>query len=235
MLALDHLAIWTSHRDRLATRLSALTGFPVLDGYAPGGRIEARGVRLASGAFLDLHEQDREAPGAVFLGLRGSVDAAERLAADQGWGVRVGRWREASDGSPWSMLTFRRGHGVLNRLFVIEYALEPEAWASPVFNQPLYRSELAPRAGAALRRVWLAAADMAAAGAALEALGFTSAGEIASPFPPGTGRRYRGAAGDLVLSPGDADEVVRFDIDAPGPAEAEPFGERLTLVTGETP
>lgn len=236
MLQLDHLAIWTAHRERLARRASEVTDFPVLDGYAPEGRMEASGVRLAGGAFLDLHDQEAPGgPGEVFLGLRGSVDDAEALAARQGWGVRVGRWREVNDGSPWSMMTFRRGHGVLNTIFVIEYAEEEAAWASPAFNRPLYRMASTPSSGAALRRVWLSAAGIDAAGLALEALGFVPAGEVASAFAPGMGRLYRGTAGDLVLHPGEGDAVIRFDIDGVGPATAEPFGERLTLVMGETP
>lgn len=236
MVRLDHLAIWTAHRVRLGQRLSELTGHPVLDGFAPEGRTEASGVRFAGGAFLDLHDQQAAGgPGEVFLGLRGSVDAAEALASQQGWGVRVGRWREATDGSPWSMMTFRRGHGVLNKIFVIEYAEQEEAWASPVFNRPLYRMEATPKAGAALRRVWLSAADSVASGVALEALGFAAAGDIASDFSPWSGRLYRGAAGDIVLCDGEADAVIRFDIDGAGPAAAEPFGERLTLTSGETP
>lgn len=236
MLKLDHLAIWTAHREQLARRLSELTGLPVLDGFAPNGRMEASGVRLAGGAFLDLHDQEVPGgPGEVFLGLRGSVDAAEALATREGWRVRVGRWHEATDGSPWSMLTFRRDHGVLNKIFVIEYAQEPGAWTSPAFNQPLYRTESTPAEGASLSRVWLGAVDEVAADAALKVLGFTPADEIVSAFAPGTGRLYRGAQGDLVLVPAPADAVIRFDIDAAGPAVAEAFGERLTLVTGETP
>src|SRR3990167_5839081 len=84
MLALDHLAIWTEERDGLAARLSELTGLPVLDGFFPDGRRVARGVRFARGAFIDLHQVDQSG-GQVFLGLRGEVEAVERLAVREGW------------------------------------------------------------------------------------------------------------------------------------------------------
>lgn len=235
MLALDHLAIWTAHRDRLVGRLAELTGLPELDGYAPEGRPVARGVRLAGGAFLDIHEvTPAPAAGQVFLGLRGSVGAVERVAAEQGWGVRVGRWQDAPDGSPWSILSFRRDHGILNAIFVIEYG-PPEAWTSPVFDHDLYRTGASPAAGPRLARVWMQAADTARSGRMLEALGFEAAGDAASAFAPESGRLYRGTAGDIVLRPGADDRVLRFDLSGDGPAVNEPFGERLTLTRGETP
>jgi hypothetical protein len=234
MLAIDHLAIWTAHRDRLAKRLVQLTGFPVLDGYAPEGVVRARGVRFVNDAFLDLHQVSPEpAAGEVLLGLRGSVDRIEALALQQAWGVRVGRWQGAEDGSPWSILSFRRNQGLLNKLFVIEYATEPAAWASPVFDKPLYRQE-APITGPSLRRIWLATSDLAASGAVLEALGFRPGREIISAYPPRNGRLYRGRDGDLVLCGGEADAVVRLDLGETDHVVAEPFGERLTLVAGET-
>lgn len=232
-LALDHLAVWTAERDRLVGRLSEISGHPALDGYAPEGRVAARGVRLAGGAFLDAHEAPPEGAGHVLLGLRGDIDAAERLATAQGWGFRAVRWREAGDGSPWSMLSFRRRQGLLSLLFVIDYAQEPEAWTSPVFDRPLYRAGSAPTSGTSLGRVWLQAVDVDAAGRTLEALGFTSAGAVSSAFPPGEGRLFRGDSGDLVLTPGPEDAIIRFDLDGPQPHSAEAFGERLTLVTGD--
>lgn len=234
MLALDHLAIWTEQRDGLAERLSELTGFPVLDGFFPDGRPAARGVRFAGGAFVDLHQAEHPG-GLVFLGLRGEIEAAERLAAREGWRVRSGRWREASDGSPWSMLTFRRDHGLLNRVFVIEYGPRPEAWGSPVFDQPLYDAANAPAAGATLRRVWLSTTDPEASGRALEALGFAPSEAVETAFEPFAGNLYRGPAGDLVLAPGETEAVIRFDLSGPGPPACEPFGERLVLTIGETP
>lgn len=225
MLALDHLAIWTAHRDRLVARLAELTGFPELDGYAPQGRPTARGVRLAGGAFVDIHEVTPEpAAGQAFLGLRGSVDAVQALAATECWGVRVVRWRDAPDGAPWSILSFRRDHGILNTIFVIEYG-PPAAWTSPVFDHELYRTAASPAEGARLERVWLQAADPARAARMLEALGFA----------PEQGERFRGPAGDIVLVPGVEDRVMRFDLSGDGPAVSEPFGERLMLTRGETP
>lgn len=233
-LAIDHLAIWTEQRDGLAARLKELTGFPVLDGYFPDGRRVARGIRLAGGAFVDLHEIDQPG-GQVFLGLRGEIDLAERLAAREGWRVRSQRWREAGDGSPWSMLTFRQDQGLLNRVFVIEYGPRPEAWSSPVFDQPLYDAANSPDAGASLRRVWLSTRDPETSGRALAALGFAATGEVRTRFEPFAGRLYRGAGGELVLAPGDIEAVIRFDLTGPGPPAWEPFGERLALTIGETP
>lgn len=231
MLAIDHLAVWTAHRDRLAKRISQVTGFPVLDGYAPEGKVEARGVRFAGGAFLDLHQVSPEpAAGEVLLGLRGSVDRMEALAARRGWGVRVGRWQDAADGSPWSILSFRRNQGLLNKLFVIEYADEPRAWTSPVFNGPLYRRGNEPaRGGAALSRVWLATRDIEASGAVLQALGFDRPREIFSPSAPKFGRMYLGPNCHLVLCEGAVEAVVRFDLAGAGHPLDEPFGECLTL------
>ncbi len=235
MLALEHLAIWTAQRDRLVSRLSELTGLPEQDGYAPHGRSTARGVRLAGGAFLDIHEVTPEpAAGQVFLGLRGSVDAVETIAAAEGWGVRVGRWQDAPDGSPWSILSFRRDHGILNTIFVIEYG-PAEAWGSPVFDHDLYKTSASPAEGARLQRVWIQAADLSRGERMLEALGFTAAGEMASVFAPRAGRLFRGPAGDIVLCPGADDRVLRFDLSGDPPAMTEPFGERLTLARGETP
>jgi hypothetical protein len=235
VLALDHLAIWTGAAAALAAQLSELAGLPVLEGYAPEGGVAAWGVRLAGGAFLDIHQAPVAQPkGHVLLGLRGDIGKAEALAAEHGWGIRVVRWRDAGDGSPWSLMSFRRDRGVLSQLFVIDYAAEPEAWASPVFDRPLYRAE-GPLEGPVLRRVWLSATDARAAGAAVGGLGFADAGEFVSAFPPHRGRLYRGVAGDLVLVEGGADDVLRFDLSGAGPAVCEAFGERLLAVVGETP
>lgn len=234
MLTLDHLALWTAERDRLVERLAEVSGHPALDGYAPEGRVAAQGVRFAGGAFVDVHEATPDSAGHVLLGLRGDIDAAARLAAAQGWGFRAVGWREAGDGSPWSMLSFRRRQGLLSLMFVIDYAQEPEAWASPVFDRPLYRASSAPASGASLGRVWLQTADLTASSRVLEALGFVAAGEVSSAYPPGEGRLFRGVAGDLVLAPGPDDGIVRFDLDGPPPL-AEAFGERLTLTVGDAP
>jgi hypothetical protein len=235
MLLLDHLAIWAHERDTLVRRLAEFSGCPALDGYAPFGPPVARGVRLAGGAFFDIHQAEGEAPaGHVLIGLRGSIDKAERLATGQGWRFRVGRWRDATDGSPWSLLSFRRGQGVLSRLFVIDYATEPQAWTSPAFNRPLYRAP-APREGARLVRVWLQATDPDDAARVLMALGFTEAGEMDSAHPPSRGQLFRGVAGDLVLTPGTEDAIVRCDLDGPARARAEAFGEGLSIVVGESP
>lgn len=168
MFEIDHIPVWTPDRDGVLLRLSEVTGLPILEGFAPDGRRVARGIRFSNGPFIDVHQA--EADGPVLLGLSGGVDAAEALAAQKGWRTRTERRSEAPDAPPWSILSFRRGQGLLKAMFVIDYARGAGAWTSPIFNGGLYHQPASP--GAILRRVWLTAADPDQAGAALEALGF---------------------------------------------------------------
>lgn len=230
MFEIDHIPVWTPGRDGALQRLSEATGLPILEGFAPDGRRVARGVRFSNGPFLDVHEAPGDGP--AFLALADGVYAAEALAAREGWRTRTERRSPDPDAAPWSILSFRRGQGLLTLLFVIDYAPEPGAWTSPIFNGGLYHWRAGE--GAALRRVWLAAADLDSGGAALEALGFLRGDEVHSSSPPGSGRLYRGGRADIVLSAGE-DAVVLFDVETDGPLRVIEIGARLTAVVGREP
>lgn len=227
MFEIDHIPVWRQDRDGALLRLSEATGLPILDGFAPEGRRVARGIRFSNGPFIDLHKAEGDGP--ALLGLSGDTAAAEALAAQQGWRTRTERRSQEPDAAPWSILSFRRAQGLLNAMFLIDYARDAGAWTSPIFNGGLYHRPAGP--GAALRRVWLTAADVDEAGAVLEALGFARGGEWRSSIAPGSGRIYRGGVADLVLS-GGKDAVVRFDVDADGPMRVVEIAPRLTAVVG---
>ncbi|MGH6963807.1 MAG: hypothetical protein ACREE0_04955, partial [Phenylobacterium sp.] len=188
MLQIDHIPVWTRDRDGALEGLSAATGLPILEGFAPDGRRIARGIRFSNGPFIDVHQAEGDGP--ALLGLSEDVDAAEALAAVRGWRTRIERRSHEPEAAPWSILSFRRGQGLLSAMFVIDYACDDGAWTSPVFNGGLYHRPAAP--GAALRRVWLTAADPEGAGRALEALGFFRGDEARSSLAPFSGRTYHG-------------------------------------------
>lgn len=175
MFDLDHIAIWTPQRDEALDAISAAAGLPLLDGYAPGGRQVARGVRFADGFFLDVHAAEGE--GGPLLALRGDIAGAERVAAREGWALRVQPRRDDADTEPWAIAAFRRGQGVVSHMFVIDYAPEPQAWTSPTYNGGLYRYRRAD-AGARLRTVVVGAQDAGRATSAVEAFG-VAAGRLA--------------------------------------------------------
>jgi hypothetical protein len=230
MFEIDHIPLWTFDRDGALQRLADTTGLPILDGFAPEGRRIARGIRFGNGPFLDVHQADAE--GVALLGLSGDVHAAQALAARRGWQTRTALRRDESDAEPWSILSFRRNQGLLTAMFVIDYAKDPEAWISPIFNGGLYHWPAGQ--GASLWRVWLTAVDPGQAGATLEALGYTAAGEARSSVSPGFGRTYRGTRCDIVLAPGE-DAVVRIDVGGEAPAQVVEIGPRLTAVVGYEP
>lgn len=225
MFQADHVVVWTPDRDAVLEALSAATGLPILDGYAPEGRVQARGVRFANGPFLDVHEAPE--PGPVLVGLGGRVADAEALAARQGWRARVG----AGQDEPWDILSFRRGQGVLSHLFVIDYRLE-QVVTRRVFNRGLYH--LPPVGGPPLARVWIAAEDVEAASRDLSAFGFVVAGEVRSSIAPYTGRLHRGERGDVVVCSGE-DAVVRIDAPGDDALRIVAVGPRLTAVVGHDP
>jgi hypothetical protein len=222
MFEIDHVVIWTTDRDPALAALSAATGLPVLDGYAPEGRLQAKGVRFANGPFLDVHQAPGHGP--VFVGLGGSVADAEALAARQGWRVRAG----AGPDEPWDMLSFRKDQGLLSQLFVLDYRLE-QVTGSPAFNRGLYH--LSPAGGPPLSRVWIAAGDAARAGRDLAAMGFTDGGEVRSMVAPFAGRLYRGGRADVVVCAGE-DMVVRIDISTEGALIEVALGPKLRAVVG---
>jgi len=229
MFEIDHIPVWTRDRDGALDRLSAAAGLPILEGFAPDGRRVARGVRFSNGPFLDVHQAQAE--GSVRLGLSGDVAAAEALAGQRGWRTRTALRGDEPDVEPWSILSFRRGQGVLSAMFVIDYAQTPEAWTSPIFNGGLYH--LPAGRGPALRRAWLTANNPTEAGRALEALGFIPDSEARSPIAPYTGRTYRGGRADIVLGGGE-DAVMRFDVDGDGPQQVIEIGPRLIAVVGDS-
>lgn len=214
--------VWTADRDAALAALSAATGLPILDGYAPEGRLQARGVRFANGPFLDVHEAPEHGP--VFMGLGGRLADAEALAARQGWRTRVG----AGPDEPWDMLSFRKDQGLITQLFVIDYRLE-QVVDLPAFNKGLYH--LPPAGGPPLARVWIAARDLARAGADLVALGFEDGGAVRSDAAPFEGRLYRGARGDVVVCGGE-DAVVRIDVPTERPLAEVALGPKLRAVVG---
>lgn len=222
MFAIDHVVVWTADRDAALAALSAATGLPVLEGYAPEGRLQAKGVRFANGPFLDVHEAPGQGP--VFMGLGGSVAAAEALAARQGWRVRVG----AGPDEPWDMLSFRKDQGLLSQLFVLDYRLE-QVTGSAAFNRGLYH--LPPAGGPPLSRVWIAAADVARAGRDLAALGFTDGGEVRSAAAPFGGRLWRGGRADVVVCAGE-DAVARIDVPTDRALTEVALGPKLRAVVG---
>lgn len=60
MFEIDHIPVWTRDRDGALERLSAATGLPILDGFAPDGRRVARGLRFSNGPFLDVHQAEAD-------------------------------------------------------------------------------------------------------------------------------------------------------------------------------
>lgn len=222
MFRIDHVVVWTPDRDVALAALSEASGLAVLDGYAPEGRLQARGVRFANGVFLDVHEAPED--GQVLLGLGGPAAEAETLAARQGWRARLG----AGPDEPWGILSFRKDQGLLSRLFVIDYDLD-EVERLPAFNRGLYHRP--PAGGPSLARVWVATADGGRAGRDLMAFGFEDAGEIRSATAPHEGRLYRGARGDVVVCAGD-DAVVRIDAPDAAPLRTVALGPKLTAVLG---
>jgi hypothetical protein len=222
MFEIDHVVVWTAERDVALEALAAATGLPILEGYAPEGRLQARGVRFANGPFLDVHEAPGHGP--VFMGLGGRLADAEALAERQGWRVRVG----AGPDEPWDMLSFRKDQGLLTQLFVIDYRLE-QVTALPVFNRGLYH--LPPAGGPRLARVWIAAADGARAAGDLAALGFEASGEVRSEAAPFEGRLYRGSRGDVVVCAGE-DAVVRIDVPTEGALAEVALGPKVRAVVG---
>ena len=222
MFEIDHVVVWTAERDAAVEALAAATGLPVLEGYAPEGRLQARGVRFANGPFLDVHEAPGQGP--VFMGLAGSVAEAEALAARQGWRAKLG----AGPDEPWDMLSFRKDQGLLTQLFVIDYRLE-QVTGSPVFNRGLYH--LPPAGGPPLSRVWIASTGVDRAGRDLAALGFTDGGDVRSAAAPFEGRLYCGGSADVVVCAGD-DAAVRIDVPAEAPLVEVALGPKLRAVVG---
>jgi hypothetical protein len=208
MFVVDHVAIWTSQCDTMLSELVGRTGSRVLEGYRPGGVVVAKGVRFANGSFLDVHQFEGAVPegGSLprLLALRGSLDAAEQLAAAQDWRVRASRRDKAPDSSlepPWSLLSFRRGQGVLSLLFFIDYAVG--AVTPDDYQGALYDPHLAAEGPTRLAEVRIQVSDPAVEAARLAPLG---------EFVRSTSqdRRIRIGDVDIVLSPGPEGDDPRI-------------------------
>lgn len=190
MPRLDHVAIWTHQRDALLGALADVAGMAAIDGYSPDGLAVARGVRFANGPFLDIHQLPDSAPAgpARFLvALRAPVDDVSALAERHGWRVKVDRREDAARPQlqpPWSLVSFRRGQGMLSQLFAIEY--HPGAATTADYALPLYDPAGPPTGAASLHCVWLRADEGIDAEAVLAALGRPS---IALAVSPQTGLR----------------------------------------------
>jgi len=218
MIGLDHIAIWTDQRDGLLSGVAEAAQLKIMDGYAPGGTLAARGVRFANGPFLDVHQveapSEGDRPFHRLLGLNGDIDQVERQVTAARLRAKTARRAEAAHPereAPWDLLSFRKDQGLASQRFVIAY--HPGAPTLPDFESPLY-DPAGPGAGpAVLSRVWLAEADPEAAQAVLAALGARPFGAVASRLPPYEGMAYDLGPTQLVLAkPWGPPLALRLDI-----------------------
>lgn len=215
MFEVDHIPIWLTKQDSALAALSAATSLPILDGYAPEGHCTARGVRFANGPFLDLHQAAQA--GAAYLALRGDVCRAEAVAMRAGWKARLSP--HTAGGEPWSILTFAPGQGLLSRMFVIEYAADPAAWTSPVFNRGLYHHPPGP--GPDLTAVRVTASDLARVDRDLTWLGFHRERE----------GLWRVNGVDLIVAAGE-DGVAGIDVGGQEPVVTIALGPHVSARVG---
>ncbi|MFO1015024.1 MAG: hypothetical protein U1E50_14805 [Caulobacteraceae bacterium] len=159
-LRIDHVAIWTTERDALLHRIARATGLEVLDGWRPEGKLVSRGVRFANGPFLDVHQvEDTPGPAGIrhaLLGLGGGFQAATDLADRRGWRVALAPFDAGKPrAEPWSMVSFRRGQGLMSLMFVIDYEPEGPAWAQEEFGGPLFRPAASRGTGSSVQAIGL--------------------------------------------------------------------------------
>ena len=204
----------TADRDGWCERLSELTGLPVLDGWLPGGTLWSRGLRFANGPFLDIHNPppDGSAPEPALL-LRGNLQDAEAVARQRGWHLKTSLSSDApqEQASPWSLGYFSQGQGVLSRISLIDYEIDPAICGNAEFAGALFALGSELRSGARLERVWIAVAEVDRAASDLSDLGFRLSGDFQSQDTPGAGVLLRGDGCDLVLCEG-GDGVARLDV-----------------------
>jgi hypothetical protein len=153
-LSLDHVVIRVPEPDALAERISQATGLPVLRGWTPGGTLTSRGVRFANGPFLDIFPAPEPQPSPV--GLAGSVEAVEALAAARDW--RIAGEPEAAR-FPWKLAAFKRRQGALSAFFVVDYDRQAPAWADEEFSGALFDPAASTPGTARLVGVQVAGSD----------------------------------------------------------------------------
>ena len=224
-------------RDAICNRLSDLTGLPVLDGWSPGGTLWSRGIRFTNGPFLDIHNlpPDGLEPEPSLL-LRGGLREAETLVRHRGWRLTTNLRSDMPQevASPWSLGYFDRGQGVLSKIGLIEYEIDPAMCGNAEFAGKLFAPDSAPAAGAILERIWIGTEDVDRAEADLACLGFRPAGEFSSVGQPAVGRRLRGETGDVVLCEGGGG-VLRLDIAAARETTVLRFVGVTAVLTGGGP
>lgn len=236
MFAVDHLAMWTADRDAILAGLAGPLGLPVLDGFSPGRRTVAKGLRFNSGVFLDLHGVPDLPRSTALIGLGGAAGDAVELARAQGWKVRADLRSEHPDPestAPWSLVSFKKGQGVLSHLFVVDY--QPGAPTPADFDQPLHRKGEGVTAGTRLSAMWLRLRNRSEASGDLTALGAREPIKINSEFAPFEGDLYCFPGADLVLTPSlDGEEgVCRLDFAIASERAEIRLSCELTAVVGE--
>lgn len=223
MITLDHIAIWTDQRDELLRVIADVTQLRIIDGYAPGGTLVARGVRFANGPFLDVHQigaprPDGGRPFHRLVGLNGDISQVERRVTAAGLRAKAARRAEAAQPeleAPWDLLSFRKDQGLASQMFVIAY--QPGAPTLSDFESPLY-DPTGPGAGlAVLSRVWLPEADPEAARTVLDTLDARPLGPVQSGQPPHEGMAFDLGPTQLVLAkPWGPPLALRLDIQTEG-------------------
>jgi len=241
LVGLDHIAIWTRHRDRLLQAIATSADLRILDGYAPDGAPTARGVRLSNRTFLDIHQiaDVRDAAAPTFhrlLALSGDIDDIGRRAAAVGLRSKAIRRRDSPQPemeAPWDILAFRKGQGVASEMFAIAYH---EGVATPAaYAQPLYDPAGPASGDARLARVWLPCEAPAKAGAFFAALGATATGAVTSPVSPYAGVGFAFGSVELILSPPWGEPgALRLDFQGDGlkPAVLAPLPQVTLVMVG---
>jgi hypothetical protein len=241
VVTLDHIPIWTDQRDHLLAVLRDHAGLGSLAGFSPNGQVTARGVRFRNGPFLDVHQISQTPPGFDrpfhrLVALGASIDELQSLATAQGWAAKAARRLEAErpdQEPPWSLLSFRRGQGLLSQLFGIEY--HPGAATTPEYSGPLYASSSPATGEADLLRVWLPVENLEHDKEVLKTLGARPVGTLHSASMPYQGEAYAFGTVQIVLSPPwGPDRSLRLDIHAPDakPAEISPLAGLLVVISG---
>jgi hypothetical protein len=171
---LDHIVLRTPQRDDVACDLAARTGLPLLDGFSEDAHLRSRGVRFGDGPFFDVFAWPADrAPFSPLIAIADDLARVAAIAEAQGWAYVIHRGEDAPEPvrPHWSTLSFRRGQGIVSSLFAIQYVRVVRA-ATP-YRGFLYDPDYGVREKARFGRVVMGARDVAAAGRALRALGWS--------------------------------------------------------------